>query len=106
MKVRKEPPYRLVGRFYGEVRQQEPVCIQMEVIGGSHGSRKCKMILQAYAPSQADLASFWHNMHDAIQKRIPIKDYMDETPVIHVHGDYVGGSRTEIRDSVVQDSKL
>ncbi len=95
--------FRGVARFYAEDASGEPVGVQLEVLGGT---RKSKLILRAYAASHADLAGFYYHLLDQINKRTTIKEYLDEAPVIHVQGDYVDGSKTDVRDSVVQDTRF
>jgi len=77
---------------------------QIEVIGGELRS---KLILKAYANGQDSLVGFYHCLLDEIEKRTSVRDYLDTgVTVQHVYGDMVKGGKVDIKDSVLQRSKI
>ncbi len=99
------PPHktskRCVGRFYCEGLKGLKYAIQAEAIGGL---QKSKLLLKAFAPNQESLIGFYHCVLDEIEERTEVKKYLSE-PLI-IHGDYIVGSKIDIKDSVVQRSKI
>ena len=80
----------------------------VEVIGGE---RRSKLILQAYTRNEESLIGFYHRLLDEIEKRISVRDYLDDDVTIHhihgdVHGDVVSGTKVEVKDSVVSRSNI
>ena len=76
---------------------------QVEVIGGL---KQSKFIIKAFAENQESLIGFYHCILDEIEKRTNIKKYISDPLVIQHIQEYVSGEKVEIRDSVVQRSKI
>jgi hypothetical protein len=95
--------FRGVARFYGEGKlKQNPYAAKLEVMGSASKSR---MLLSTFAEREDMLIGFHHGIIDELEKRTSVKGYITEAPLI-VHGDYVAGDKTDIRDSVVTKSKI
>ncbi len=91
-----------VARFYCEGIKGLHYAAQIEVVGGA---RKSKLILKAWAEKEDALTGFYHGLLDEIEKRVKVKEYIDDSIVqynIH-YGDKIG---TQIKDSVVQRSNI
>ncbi len=95
--------FRGMTLFYAEDVKGSRFATKLEVLGGS---KKSKLILRAYAENDEMLVGFYHTLLDEIQKRTNIKNYIEEATVIQHIGEYVAGSKTTIRDSVVQRSQI
>lgn len=72
---------------------------------GRWRARKSKRILKAWAEKEDALTGFYHGILDEIEKRVKVKEYIDDSIVQHnVHiGDKIG---TLVKDSVVQRSNI
>ncbi|SFM33268.1 PEGA domain-containing protein [Methanolobus profundi] len=93
--------YRAVSKFYGEGVKSLEYAAQIEVVGGSS---KAKLILKAWAESEDALTGFYHGILDEIEKRVHVKDLIDNNVVNNYHyGDNIG---TQITDSVIQRSNI
>lgn len=94
--------FRGTARFYGEGVKGLRYAAQMEVVGGA---RKSKLILKAWAEKEEALTGFYHGILDEIEKRVDVKEYIDDSIVqYHVHiGDKIGAL---IKDSVIQRSTI
>ncbi len=93
---------RFVGRFYSEGIKGFKYAVQVEIIGGMQNS---KLILNAYAENQECLIGCYHKVLDEIEDRTNIKEYIKD-PLI-IKGDYIaGGGKVEVKDSVVQRTKI
>ncbi|MBE0521809.1 MAG: DUF975 family protein [Candidatus Methanoperedenaceae archaeon] len=92
-----------VARFYGEGVKGLQYAAEIEVIGGS---KKSKLILKIMAEREEALTGFYHGVLDQIEKRVNVKEYIDNSIVqqynIH-YGDKIG---THVKDSVVQRSNI
>ncbi|MCZ7383276.1 MAG: zinc ribbon domain-containing protein [Candidatus Methanoperedens sp.] len=91
-----------VARFYGEGVKGLKYAAQVEVVGGA---KKSKLILKAWAEKEDALTGFYHGILDEIEKRINVKEYIDDNIVqynVHI-GDKIG---TLVKDSVVQRSTI
>ncbi len=94
--------FRGTARFYGEGVKGLRYAAQIEVVGGA---RKSKLILKAWAEKEDALTGFYHGVLDEIEKRVKVKEYIDDSIVqynIH-YGDKIG---TLVKDSVVQRSTI
>lgn len=94
--------YNGVARFYCEGIKGLHYAAQIEVVGGA---RKSKLILKAWAEKEDALTGFYHGVLDEIEKRVKVKEYIDDSIVqynVHV-GDKIG---TLVKDSVVQRSNI
>jgi len=92
--------FRGTARFYGEGVKGLRYAAQIEVVGGA---RKSKLILKAWAEKEDALTGFYHGVLDEIEKRVKVKEYIDDSIVqynVHI-GDKIG---TLVKDSVVQRS--
>lgn len=91
--------YRAISKFYAEGIKELRYAAQIEVVGGSS---KSKLILKAWAESEDALTGFYHGILDEIEKRIQVKELIDNNIVYNYHyGDKIG---TQITDSLVQRS--
>jgi hypothetical protein len=93
--------FRGVARFYGEGVKELKYAAQIEVIGG----KKSQLILRAFAEREDALTGFYYKVLDEIEKRMHVKEYIDNTIVqqyIHI-GDKIG---TQVKDSFVQRSNI
>ncbi|MDD5473087.1 MAG: zinc-ribbon domain-containing protein [Candidatus Methanoperedens sp.] len=91
-----------VARFYGEGVKGLKYAAQVEVVGGA---KKSKLILKVWAEKEDALTGFYHGMLDEIEKRVNVKEYIDDSIVqynVHI-GDKIG---TLVKDSVVQRSTI
>ncbi|MDO9098976.1 MAG: zinc ribbon domain-containing protein [Candidatus Methanoperedens sp.] len=91
-----------VARFYGEGVKGLKYAAQVEVVGGA---KKSKLILKVWAEKEDALTGFYHGMLDEIEKRVNVKEYIDDSIVqynVHI-GDKIG---TLVKDSVVQRSNI
>lgn len=91
-----------VARFYCEGIKGLRYAAQIEVVGGA---RKSKLILKAWAEKEDALTGFYHGVLDEIEKRVKVKEYIDDSIVqynVHI-GDKIG---TMVKDSVVQRSTI
>ncbi len=91
-----------VARFYCEGIKGLHYAAQIEVVGGA---RKSKLILKAWAEKEDALTGFYHGVLDEIEKRVKVKEYIDDSIVqynVHI-GDKIG---TLVKDSVVQRSTI
>ncbi len=91
-----------VARFYCEGIKGLHYAAQIEVVGGA---RKSKLILKAWAEKEDALTGFYHGVLDEIEKRVKVKEYIDDSIVqynVHI-GDKIG---TLVKDSVVQRSNI
>lgn len=91
-----------VARFYCEGIKGLHYAAQIEVVGGA---RKSKLILKAWAEKEDALTGFYHGVLDEIEKRVKVKEYIDDSIVqynVHI-GDKIG---TLVKDSVVQRSSI
>ncbi len=89
-------------RFYGEGVKGLHYAAQIEVVGGA---RKSRLILKAWAEKEDALTGFYHGMLDEIEKRVNVKEYIDDSIVqynVHI-GDKIG---TLVKDSIVQRSNI
>jgi len=84
-----------VARFYGEGVTELKYAVQVEVIGGS---KKSKLILKAFSEKEDALTGFYHKILDELEKRINVKEYIDDS-IVQYH-------ITTIKDSVVQRSQI
>ena len=94
--------YNAVARFYAEGVKDLKYAVQIEVVGGA---KKSKLILKVWAENEESLTGFYHGILDEIEKRIKVKDYINDSIVqqnIHI-GDKIG---TQVKDSVVQRSNI
>ncbi len=94
--------FRGTARFYGEGVKGLRYAAQIEVVGGA---RKSKLILKAWAEKEDALTGFYHGVLDEIEKRVKVKEYIDDSIVqynVHI-GDKIG---TLVKDSVVQRSNI
>ena len=94
--------FRGTARFYGEGVKGLRYAAQIEVVGGA---RKSKLILKAWAEKEDALTGFYHGVLDEIEKRVKVKEYIDDSIVqynVHI-GDKIG---TLVKDSVVQRSSF
>lgn len=81
--------FRGIARFYGEGVKGLRYAAQIEVVGGS---KKSKLILKTWAEKEDALTGFYHGLLDEIEKRVKVKDYIDDSIVqynIH-YGDRIG----------------
>jgi hypothetical protein len=92
-----------IARFYCKGIKGLTYGAQAEVIGGL---KQSKLIIKAYAENQESLIGFYHCILDEIEKRTNIKKYISDTMVVQHIQEYVAGGRVEIKDSVVQRSKI
>ena len=93
---------RYVGRFSSEGVKGFKYGVKVEVLGGLQNS---KLILNTYSENQECLIGFHHKILDEIEDRTNIKQYIKD-PLI-IKGDYIAsGSKVEIKDSVLQRSKI
>lgn len=101
--INKSPQiFRGTARFYGEGVKGLNYAAQIEVVGGA---RKSKLILKAWAEKEDALTGFYHGVLDEIEKRVKVKEYIDDSIVqynVHI-GDKIG---TLVKDSVVQRSNI
>ncbi|MCZ7398313.1 MAG: zinc-ribbon domain-containing protein [Candidatus Methanoperedens sp.] len=91
-----------VARFYCEGIKGLHYAAQIEVVGGA---RKSKLIMKAWAEKEDALTGFYHGVLDEIEKRVKVKEYIDDSIVqynVHI-GDKIG---TLVKDSVVQRSNI
>lgn len=92
-----------VARFYGEGVKGLRYAAEIEVIGGS---KKSKLILKTWAEKEEALTGFYHGVLDEIEKRVNVKEYIDNSIAqqynIH-YGDKIGA---QVKDSVVQRSNI
>ncbi|MCZ7381562.1 MAG: zinc-ribbon domain-containing protein [Candidatus Methanoperedens sp.] len=91
-----------VARFYGEGVKGLKYAAQVEVVGGA---KKSKLILKAWAEKEDALTGFYHGILDEIEKRVNVKEYIDDSIVqynVHI-GDKIG---TLVKDSFVQRSTI
>ncbi len=91
-----------VARFYCEGVKGLRYAAQIEVVGGA---RKSRLILKAWAEKEDALTGFYHGILDEIEKRVKVKEYIDDSIVqynVHI-GDKIG---TLVKDSVVQRSTI
>lgn len=91
-----------VARFYGEGVKGLKYAAQVEVVGGA---KKSKLILKAWAEKEDALTGFYHGILDEIEKRVNVKEYIDDGIVqynVHI-GDKIG---TLVKDSVIQRSTI
>lgn len=71
--------------------------VQAEVVGGPLRTR---LLLRIYAPSEASLVGLYHLVREELLLRLEVGETSD--PVVYqVNGDFIEGSKTEVRDSVV-----
>ena len=94
--------FRGTARFYGEGVKGLRYAAQIEVVGGSN---KSKLILKTWAEKEDSLTGFYHGLLDEIEKRVNVKDYINDSIVqynIH-YGDKIG---TQVKDSIVQRSTI
>ena len=94
--------FRGTARFYCEGVKGLRYAAQIEVVGGA---RKSKLILKAWAEKEDALTGFYHGVLDEIEKRVKVKEYIDDSIVqynVHI-GDKIG---TLVKDSVVQRSTI
>ena len=94
--------YRATAHFYGEGVKELQYAAQAEVIGGA---KKSKLILKAWAEREDALVGFYHGVLDEIEKRMNVKQYID-TPAVQQFYHYGDNVSTQVRDSVVQRSKI
>ena len=92
-----------VARFYAEGVKGLKYAAQVEVVGGA---KKSKLILKVWAEKEDALTGFYHGVLDEIEKRVNVKEYIQDSIVqqynIH-YGDKIG---TQVKDSVVQRSNI
>jgi hypothetical protein len=94
--------FRSVARFYGEGVKELKYAAQIEVIGGT---KKSQLIIKSWAEREDALTGFYYKILDEIEKRVKIKDYIDDSIVQQFYhiGDKIGAV---VKDSVVQRSTL
>ena len=94
--------YNAVARFYAEGVKDLKYAAQIEVVGGA---KKSSLILKIWAENEESLTGFYHGILDEIEKRVKVKDYINDSIVqqnIHI-GDNIGA---QVKDSVVQRSNI
>ncbi|MFA4957825.1 MAG: zinc ribbon domain-containing protein [Candidatus Methanoperedens sp.] len=94
--------FRGTAKFFGEGVKGLQYAAQVEVVGGS---RKSKLIIKAWAEKEDALTGFYHGILDEIEKRIKVKEYIDDSIMqynIHI-GDKIS---TQVKDSFVQRSNI
>ena len=94
--------YNGVARFYGEGVKGLKYAAQIEVVGGA---KKSKLILKTWAEKEEALTGFYHGLLDEIEKRVHVKEYINDSIVQNVYhyGDNIG---TQVKDSLVQRSNI
>ncbi|MBE0521810.1 MAG: hypothetical protein IBX39_06020 [Candidatus Methanoperedenaceae archaeon] len=99
----KQQLFNGVARFYAEGVKGLKYAAQVEVMGGA---KKSKLILKVWAEKEDALTGFYHGVLDEIEKRVNVKEYIQDSIVqqynIH-YGDKIG---TQVKDSVVQRSNF
>ncbi|MFQ6121374.1 MAG: hypothetical protein ACE5KE_15975, partial [Methanosarcinales archaeon] len=86
--------FRGVAKFYGEGVKELKYAAQIEVIGGT---KKSQLILKSWAEREDALTGFYYKILDEIEKRVKIKEYIEDPIVQHI---------VNIRDSVVQRTQF
>ncbi|MCK5660071.1 MAG: hypothetical protein KAH86_01840 [Methanosarcinales archaeon] len=91
-----------VSRFYGEGIKNLKYAAQIEVVGGA---KKSRLILKTWAEKEEALTGFYHGLLDEIEKRVHVKEYIDDSTVqnFYHYGDNIG---TQVKDSIVQRSNI
>ncbi|GEM_PF-5084800 len=85
--------FRGVARFYGEGVKELKYAAQIEAIGGT---KKSQLILKAYAEREDALTGFYYKVLDEIEKRMHVKEYIDNTIVQqYIHIDNRIGTKIE-----------
>ena len=92
-----------VARFYGEGVKGLQYASEIEVIGGA---KKSKLILKTMAEKEDALTGFYHGVLDEIEKRIHVKEYIDDSIVQQYNIHYGDKISTQVKDSVVQRSNI
>ncbi len=90
--------FRGVARFYGEGVKELKYAAQIEAIGGP---KKSQLILNSWAEREDALTGFYYKILDEIEKRIRIKDHINDSIVQQFY--HIG---TVVKDSVVQRSTI
>ncbi len=85
-----------VARFYAEGVKELKYAVQIEIVGGA---KKSRLILKAWAEKEEALTGFYHGMLDELEKRVQVKDYIEDSIVQYNIG-------TVVKDSVVQRSTI
>ena len=85
------------GRFMARDEAGRSYGVQAEVVGGPLRTR---ILLRVYAPCQAAIVGLFHLVREELMLRLEVGAASD--PVVYqVNGDFIEGSKTEVRDSVV-----
>ena len=99
-----------LARYLAHNKEGRPHGVQIEVIGGLQRTR---LLMRVYAPDARDLEDLHSLVHEELALRLEVagppslssplgpSDSSAPSRVQRVSGDYVCGSKTEVRDSVV-----